>query len=63
MRGWTKFEIGGVGNTGFPISILVVGGALLPTDVGTWCRRCGEQRETSGGSSLYQLMSTYWHLQ
>ena len=30
-----------------------------PIGVGTWCRRWGKQLAYSGGSSLYQLMSTY----
>ena len=56
---------------GFPISMLVVGGTLyhpplyfggwVPGD--TWCWRCWEKPATGRGSSLYQLMSTYQHLQ
>ena len=42
---------------GFPISIFVVGGALLSPLGG------GEQRVISGGSCLYQLKSTYQNLQ
>ena len=46
------------------ISILLVGGALLPpVRVGTWCRRQGEQLATSGVSRLYQPMSIYHYLQ
>ena len=45
---------------GFPISILVVGGALPPPiGLGTWCRRRREQLATSWVSTLYQLISTY----
>ena len=45
---------------GFPISIFVVGGSTsLPIGGSTWCNRWREQLATSGGSSLYQLLSTY----
>ena len=37
----------------------MVGGALPPIGVDTWCRRWGKQLATSGGSNLYQLLSTY----
>ena len=49
---------------GFPISILVVGRA--PPSPHLWggpgVGDEGKQPPTSGGTSLYQLMSTYQHL-
>ena len=48
---------------GFPISILVVGRELPPLlGGGPGVGDEGKQPPTSGGSSLYQLMSTYRHL-
>ena len=49
---------------GFPISIFLVGGALPPHLGGALgVGDGGKQAPTSRGSSLYQLMSTYQHLQ
>ena len=36
------------------------GSTAPPIGVGTWCRRWGQQLASIEGSSLYQLMSTYW---
>ena len=47
---------------GFPISILVVGGALTPFGGVHGVVDGKKQPSTSGGNSLYQLMSTYQHL-